>query len=205
VDRLVKKQAGEAAKSRDGRLGLVEAGGSPGADGQPAKVPLRDVWVAVCAAITAKSPPADAMILDLDRLDQLPSRWPPSGGWMKGRRLARWNGAVDERAIPGWDTQATLQIGSGIADTFGIEHLPLYLGSNGVLYAAPRRPTPNGTLAEWQAGYRSADDVPGPWTAKWLPYGSYYPRQEVADAFASLAALHDFAGTVGGEEKPAAS
>jgi hypothetical protein len=80
--------------------------------------------------------------------------------------------------------------GSGVADTFSVDEHPLYLGSNDVLYSNPARPTPNGTYTEWKASYRSADDVPGAWSSKWAYGTPFYPRQEVAEALASLVAVH---------------
>lgn len=109
---------------------------------------------------------------------------------MSERKLTRWNAAVDELGVPAWNTEASLRSGSGIADTFSLDSHPLYVGRNGVLYSAPGRSTPGGTYAEWTASYRSAADVPGVWSARWLPYGTYYPRQEVADALANLVAIH---------------
>lgn len=190
MDRVVQKQVREAEMVRDHELGLVDVGASLGSADPRGRVPLRDVWIAVTAEIRAKEPPADIMVLDDRRLDQLPSRWPPSGGWMRERKLAKWNAEVDRLAVPAWDTKATLQSGSGVSDTFSVDHHPLYLGSNDVLYCGPARPTPSGTLAEWKASYQSANDVPGVWSAKWLPYGTYFPRQEVAKALADLVATH---------------
>jgi hypothetical protein len=190
MNRVVQKQVREEEMACDHESGLVNVGASLGSADQRGRVPLRDLWVAVSAAVRAKSPPADIMILDDRRLDELPSRWPRSGGWMRERRLAKWNAAVDRLAVPAWDTKATLRSGSGIADTFSIDQHALYLGGNDRLYSGPARLTPNGTYAEWKASYGSADDVPGLWSAQWLPYGTYYPRQEIAEALAGLVAIH---------------
>jgi hypothetical protein len=174
--------------ARDHELGLVDVGGSLGPAGQSGRLPLRGVWVAVSAAIRVKGPPADIMVLDDGRLEELPSRWPRPRGWKRKqeRSLAEWNAAVDRLAVPAWDTGATLRSGSGIADTFSVDEHPLYLGSNDVLYCNPARPTPNGTYAEWEASYRSADDVPGAWSSKWAYGKPFYPRQEVAEALVNL-------------------
>ncbi len=186
----MKKQAREDERARNHESSLVEVDASLGSTGRD-RVSLGDLWFAVSAAVSTKGPPADVMVLDDRRLDELPSRWPRSGGWMQERRLAKWNDAVDRLAVPAWDTKGTLRSPGGIADTFSIDHHALYLGDNDCLYCGPARPTPNGTYAEWQASYGSADDVPGLWSAKWMPYGTYYPRQEIADALASLVAIHN--------------
>jgi hypothetical protein len=155
------------------------------------QIPLHDLWNAVFRAIKDSEPPTDLVILDEHRLGELPSRWPRSQGWFQARSLASWNDAVDRLGVPAWDTEMTLSYGGGIADTFSIEHYPLFLSRDGAVYCDPARPTPGGTHAEWRASYRSAADVPGAWSAKWMPYGTYYPRQEVADALANLIAIHN--------------
>jgi hypothetical protein len=186
----------EEEATRDHELGLVDFDAAADPLEQDGRLSLGEVWPAVFNALVAKDPPADIVVLDDRRLEELPSRWPPTRGWMKERSLAKWNAAVDRLGVPAWNTKASLRSGSGIADTFSIDEHPLYLGRNGVLYSGPAGPTPNGTHAEWKASYRSADDVPGMWSAQWMPYGPYYPRQEVADAFASLAAIHSLSPTI---------
>lgn len=151
---------------------------------------LSVVWTVVVNALKDKEPPGDIVVLDECRIGELPSRWPPRNGWLVGRRTANWETAVDRLGLPAWDTKRGLRVGGGIADTFSIDSHPLYLARNGVLYCGPREPTPNGTNAEWISSYRSATDIHGAWTAKWMPYGTYYPRQEVADALMSLVTIH---------------
>lgn len=190
TDRVVQKQVREKEMARDHESGLVDVGASFGSADQRGRVPLRELWVAVSAVVRAKSPPADVMVLDDRRVDELPSRWPPSGGWMREARLAKWNAAVDRLAVPAWDTKATLRSGSGVADTFSIDQHALYLGGNDVLYCGPAMPTPSGTYAEWKASYQSADDVPGAWSSQWAYGKPFYPRQEAAEALAGLVAIH---------------
>lgn len=188
--RLLDNQAREERASQDHEAGLVEfrASTDPAREGD--RLPLRSVWAAVFNALKERQPRADVSILDERRLDELPSRWPPTGGWRRERNTAKWNAAVDRLGVPAWSTESGLSAGRGIADTFSIDHDPLYVGRNGVLYCAPARPTPEGTLAEWRGSYQSADEIPGVWSARWLPYGTYYPRQEIADALANLATIH---------------
>jgi len=145
----------------------------------------------VFEALKDQEPQAEAAILDERRLGELPTRWPPTGGWRRERNTAKWNAAVDRLGVPAWSTKSSLSAGRGVADTFSVDEDPLYVGRNGVLYCAPARPTPEGTLAEWRCSYQSADEIPGVWSARWLPYGTYYPRQEVADALANLVAVLD--------------
>lgn len=190
--RVTQKRMRAEEAARDHELGLVDVGGSLGPPGQGGRLPLRDVWITVSAAVGAKDPPADIMVLDDLRLEELPSRWPQPRGWKRkqDRILAEWNAVVDRLAVPAWDTGATLRSGSGVADTFSVDEHPLYLGSNDVLYCNPARPTPNGTYAEWKASYQSTDDVPGVWSSKWAYSTPFYPRQEVAEALANLVAVH---------------
>lgn len=189
--RLAQKQLRKEETTRNHETGLVDVGTALGSTEQRGPLPLRDLWIAVFNALKGKDPPADIVVLDQYRLDELPSRWPRSQGWLRERSLTRWNTAVDRLGIPAWNTKAALRSGSGVADTFSIDSHPLYLGRNGVLYCEPARPTPNGTHAEWKASYASADDVPGVWSSKWAYATPYYPRQEVAEALANLVALHD--------------
>jgi hypothetical protein len=192
VSRGVQKQIREEEASRDHELGLIDFGDSLRSTGQGGRLSLRDVWIAVAAAIRAKNPPADIAVLDECRIAELPSRWPELRGRAKKRERIQteWNAAVDRLAVPAWDTKATLRAGSGVADTFSLDEHPLYFGSNGVLYCNPSGPTPNGTHTRGRT-YRSAVDVPGVWSSRWAPAGaSFYPRQEVADALANLVAVH---------------
>lgn len=188
--RLGREQVSREEASREHARGRVRFDLGSASSKQGNWLLLRDVWIAVFNALKTKEPPADFHILDERRLDELPSRWPPRKGWFQQRRLAQWNAAVDGLGVPAWATKASLREGVGVADTFSIAQQPLCVGRNGILYSNPSRPTPNGTYAEWRASYRSADEVPGGWSAKWLPYGTYHPRQEVADALANLVTIH---------------
>jgi hypothetical protein len=191
INRLVAKQEREQEAARHHEQGLVEVGSALGKDSQGGWLQLHVVWTAVFNALKDKEPPGDILMLDDRRIGELPSRWPPREGWLIGRRTAKWEAAVDSLGIPAWDTGRSLNSGGGIADTFSIDSHPLYVGRNGVLYCGPGKPTPQGTHAEWMSSYRSAADIHGTWTAKWSPYGTYYPRQEVADALMNLATIHD--------------
>jgi hypothetical protein len=188
---LAQKQLRKEEMTRNHEMGLVDVGIVLGSAGRGSLLPLRDLWAAVFNALKEREPPADILILDQYRLNELPSRWPRSQGWMKARSVVKWNTAVDQLGIPAWNTKAALRSGSGVADTFSVDSHPLYLGRGGVLYCNPARPTSNGTHAEWKASYESADDVPGVWSSKWAYGTPYYPRQEVAEALANLVALHD--------------
>jgi hypothetical protein len=190
MNRVVAKEMRREQLGRNHEQGLVNVGSVPGWGSKDGWLHLSIVWTAVVNALKDKEPPGDIVILDEYRIEELPSRWPPSKGWLIGRRTASWETAVDRLGLPAWDTKRGLKVGGGIADTFSIDSHPLYLGRNGVLYCNPRKPTPNGTNAEWGASYRSAADIPGAWTAKWMPYGTYHPRQEVADALMNLVRIH---------------
>jgi hypothetical protein len=155
-----------------------------------ARLQLRILWTAVFNALKDREPAGDILILDDLRLAELPSRWPQTQGWMSGRSREKWEAVVDRLGVPAWDTERGLRSAGGIADTFSIETQSLYLGRNGTLYSGPDKPTPNGTHAEWKSCHRSAGDIYGVWTAKWMPYGTYYPRQEVAEALKNLATIH---------------
>lgn len=188
--RFAQKQSHKEEATRNHEMGLVDVGGALGLADQSGPLPLRDLWIAVFNALKEREPPADIVVLDEHRLNELPSRWPRSQGWMRERSLAKWNTAIDRLGIPAWSTRAALRSSSGVADTFSVDSHPLYLGCNGVLYCNPARPTPNGTCAEWKASYGSPDDVPGVWSSKWAYDTPYYPRQEVAGALANLVAIH---------------
>jgi hypothetical protein len=70
--RVAQKRMRAEEVARDHEMGLVDVGGSLGPPGQGGRLPLRDVWIAVSAAIRAKDPPADIMVLDERRLEELP-------------------------------------------------------------------------------------------------------------------------------------
>jgi len=190
MNRLAAKQVREENSTRKHEQGLVKVGSFLGSGSHDGWLPLSTVWSTVVNALKESEPPGDIMILDEGRIGELPSRWPPISGWFVGQRTARWETAVDHLALPAWDTKKGLMVGGGIADTFSIDSHPFYLGRNGVLYCGPGNPTPNGTKAEWISSYQSPTDIHGAWTAKWMPYGTYYPRQEVADALISLLTIH---------------
>jgi hypothetical protein len=190
VNRLVAKQVREEEAVRADKQGLVDVGSALGPGSHSGRMQLHVVWAAVINALKDKEPPGDIVILDELRIGELPSRWPPREGWFVGRRTANWEEAVDRLGLPAWDTKRGLRVGGGVADTFSIDAYPLYVGRNGVLYCGPARATPNGTFAEWRSSYRYSTDIDGAWTAKWMPYGTYYPRQEVADALVNLVAIH---------------
>lgn len=185
----MEKQVGQEEAVRDHEQGLVNIGEIFGPGDFGGRMQLHVVWTAVFNALKDEEPTGDIVILDDLRLDELPTRWPRTQGWMSGRSQAKWEDAVDRLGVPAWDTERGLKSGGGIADTFSIDSHPLHLGRNGVLYCGPAKPTPNGTHAEWRASYRSASDIHGVWTAKWMPYGTYYPRQEVAEALTKLTNL----------------
>lgn len=194
--RLLEKQLGEEETIRDHEQGLVDIGESLGPGGFSGKVHLQNLWDAVFDALEDEEPTSDIMILDSRRLDELPSRWPRTQGLLSGRSRAKWEDAVDRLAVPSWNTGRKLKVGGGIADTYSISSYPLYVGRNGVVYCAPEQPTPNGTHAGWSSSPRSASAVPGAWTAQWSPRGTYYPRQEIAEALANLAAIHALSPSV---------
>ena len=192
--RLAQTQMREDEAARDHDRGLVDVGELPGLVDAGGRLQLSVLWDAVLKGLEERNAPTDIVVLDDLRLDDLPSRWPRTQGWMSGRSKAKWESVVDRLAVPAWDTQRGLRSGGGVADTFSIDTSPLYLGHNGVLYSGPANPTPNGTHAGWSASYRSAGDVDEAWTAKWMPYGTYYPRQEVAEALANLMQIHALNG-----------
>lgn len=126
------------------------------------------------------------MVVDDRRAAGLPERWPRRGGERKRRRArAKWNEAVDGLAIPAWDMEATFSRGSGVSDTYSREEIPMYFGSDGVLYVGAGEETPGGTHAGGST-YHTPDSVPEVWHEKWGAWGTIDNRHEITAGFANL-------------------
>lgn len=170
--------------------GKVTARDQGKADSAAAKVPFGRVWDLVTEALLAQNPSADLMVVDDLRTAELPARWPKRGGERKRRRVeAKWNEAADKLAIPAWDMEATFSRGSGIADTYSRAEVPMYFGSNGVLYVGAGEQTPGGTNAGGST-FHTPDSVPEVWHEKWGAWGTIDNRHEVAAGFANLVVKH---------------
>jgi hypothetical protein len=85
--------------------------------------------------------------------------------------------------------EANFSSGGGVADTYSRSEIPLYLGSNAVLYVGAGSPTPGGTHTGG-ATHHTPDSVPEVWREKWGAWGTIDNRQEVATGFANLVAKH---------------
>lgn len=154
------------------------------------KLPFARVWDALTSTMDAHSPAGDITVIDDRRAAELPERWARRGGERKKRRVeAKWSEVADRLAIPAWDMEATFSVGAGMADTYSRMEIPMYMGSNGVLYVGAGDPTPAGTHPGGST-FHTPDAIPEVWREQWGAWATIDNRHEVTVGFANLIVEH---------------
>ncbi len=185
------KQAEERFLEESARATQVDRETPPAE--KDAKQVLGQIWTAVTEAMNNKGFPADVMIVDERRKNELPPRWPePRRAKKRQHFIETWNEIADGLAVPAWDMRAGHWNGNGgVSDTYSVVQHHMYLGGNAVLYCglSDDGRTPNDTYTGYAYSYLNASDVPGKWYPEWGA-GSYDGREDVVKGLVNLAVEH---------------